>query len=659
MAEEELIAGCFAVDLGRKLPSAGGGLPAFAVIDRIEGRSGLMAVQARSGAPPRATALQQMVRIGVAGVLSPLGHGPARDDSGGMSWYVICPLPPGPPLLPAAARDFPPWGERELIEFVLRPAARALEALQGRHLTHRALRPDNIFRAGPADPVTLGCAWAGPPGALQPVLYEPPYSAMCLPSGRGEGSIADDVYALGVTLLVLAGGRVPLAELDPQEIVRRKLELGSFAALTGEERMSPLIMDLARGMLAEDPDHRPAPTLLADPGGARSRRVAARPPRRAQRPLEIGATAAWTARTLAHAIAIDPGAGIRALRTGAVDRWIRRSLGDGLLAARLEEIVRARGAQDQEDPREDAALAMRAVTSLDPLAPLCWSGIAFWPDGLGPMLAEDDANAAGVEEIATDIIGMEGVAIWASARAERCDVATLRLDAHQQRALLRQRGWGGGLERLRYALNPLLAARSRLLRAELVVRLADLLPALDRAAAAGIPPGQLPIDRDLAAFIAARSEQRVDAELAPIGEAKAPEHATLLLLRLYAGIQQRTGGPVLPALSRWLVGLVGPALAAFHGRAGRRRREAALAELVDSGRLTALLGVLDDAEGAAADRAGQLAALARVAEIDRELAEIRANAPARLQAARRLGQELVAAAGALALMLSITFALFA
>jgi hypothetical protein len=243
-------------------------------------------------------------------------------------------------------------------------------------------------------------------------------------------------------------------------------------------------------------------------------------------------------------------------------------------------------------------------------------------------------------------------------------VPTLRLDAHQQRALLRQRSWGGGLERLRYALNPLLPARSRLLHTELVVRLADLLPALDRAAQAGAATqggtaGQMPIDRDLAAFIAARSDQRVDAELAPIGDGKKPEQAGLALLRLYAGIQTRLRGPALPALTRWMAGLVAPALGVFRSRAVRRQREAALAELVDSGRLGALLGLLDDAEGAAADRLGHQAALARVAEIDRELAALRAGAPARMVAARRLGQEMVAAAGALALMLAVMFGLFA
>ena len=86
-------------------------------------------------------------------------------------------------------------------------------------------------------------------------------------------------------LLCLALGRAPLAELDDATILRRKLELGTYAALARDDRLPPIIGDLVRGMLAEDPEHRPTPTLLLDPASARGRRVAARPPRRAPQDL--------------------------------------------------------------------------------------------------------------------------------------------------------------------------------------------------------------------------------------------------------------------------------------------------------------------------------------------------------------------------------------
>ncbi|MCW3473941.1 protein kinase family protein [Limobrevibacterium gyesilva] len=657
-AGEVLIGGAFAVDVARPLAGAGGGLPAFVAHDRKGGRTGLMAVQVQPDAPARAQALNMLPQTQVDGVLSPLAHGPAPDASGVPAWFVICQAPPGPPL--AAAGDAParPWGEAELLDRLLRPAAHALEQLQACHATHRAIRPDNLFRAGAGEPVMLGSAWAAPPASLQPALYEPPYAAMCLPCGRGDGSIADDVYALGVTLLVLALGRLPMAGLDDAAIIRRKLEMGSFAALAGDERLPPAIADLVRGMLAEDPEHRPPPALLADPATARARRVAARPPRRAQRPLEMGPQAAWTARTLAYALATDPDRGGRLLRSGSVDRWIRRSLGDSQLAARLEEAVRLRATDpDAEDQRADGLLTARAVAALDPLAPLCWRGIAVWPDGLGPAIVA--AGTAGGGEAGTEVadalqqvVAAEAVAAWAAARPDRCDPLILRADAHQHRMLQRLRGWGGGMTRLRYTLNPLLACRSRMLDGRMVVRLPELLPALEAAAARQELHGQLPVDREIAAFVAARGELRAEGDLVALAEPPRPEIAAVVALRVLARLQLRLNGEAVPALAAWLAALAAPALAVWRNRDGRERRERALAEAAQTGHLTAMLEVLDDPPARAADERALQEALAAVQRIDAQLAQIAAGGPARADAARRIGQEAVACAGAVALTIA-------
>ena len=259
-ANLRLITGRYAVDPARPIAGAGGGLPAFAATDR-HGLSGLMAVQAARARPARAQVLRALAGL-TEGVLGPLAHGiGSAGDAGEEAYYVICPVPPGPAVgaVPRA------WGEAELIECLLRPAAQALDRLNARGVTHRAIRPDNVFQSAPGRPVTLGQGWAAPPASLQPALFEPPYSAMCLPCARGEGSIADDVYALGALMVVLALGLIPLAGLDPVGVVRRKLELGSFAALAGEAHLPSAIADLARGMLAEEPEHPPAPSHLLIP----------------------------------------------------------------------------------------------------------------------------------------------------------------------------------------------------------------------------------------------------------------------------------------------------------------------------------------------------------------------------------------------------------
>jgi hypothetical protein len=653
---EALIDGRYTIDFASKLPLAGGGLPAFAVRDHRHGRTDLMAVQARPDSPPRAHPIHVLAQVPVACVLSPLAHGLARDPVGRSAWFVVSEAPPGLPLLPPQGDSLPrPWSEPDILNLVLRPAAHALEGLQSLHLTHRSIRAGNLFIAANRAGIALGCAWAAPPASLQPAIYEPPYSAMCLPAGRGEGHIADDVYALGVILLILALGRLPMAGMDEATILRRKLEMGSFAALTADERLPPGISDLARGMLAEDPEHRPPPVLLADPAAARARRVAARPPRRAQRPIEIGGSTAWTARTLAFAIAHDPTEGIQMLRRGEIDRWIRRSLGDGLLGSRLDEAVRLRsGALDDPEGRADALLVTRAVAALDPLAPLCWRGLALWPDGFGTALAADDAPADALR----DIVAGEAIGAWAGARPERCDFGLLRQEAHQYRTLLRMRGWAGGLPRLRYTLNPLLACRSPLLAGHMAVRPADLLAALEAISGNGAQPG-LPIDDEIAAFIAVRGAVGLDHDLAQLGESTVSAAAALAQLRVLATLQERLGAGKLPGLAAWMRDHVTASLTVWRNKQRRELRAALLRDMPATGNLAAMLAVIEDPALRAQDARELERAQHAVHAIDAELDRLATGAQARAEIARRIGQEAAVATGAAGLTIAAVAAVMA
>lgn len=644
---ETLIADRYVVLLAQPLPEAGGGLPTFAAKDRETGDASLIAIQVRRDMPPRARALQ-MLSGPIDGVLAPLAHGPAPAPRGEAGYFVVCPAPPGPPL----AGRLRPWPEAALIAFALRPIALALEKLAARGVTHRGIRLNNVFEGQHGQPLVLGAAWAAPPALHQPTLFEPPYSAMCHPAGRGDGSIADDVYALGVLLVTLALGRLPLAELDDTAILHRKLEQGSHGALAGDERLPPIIADLVRGMLAEDPEHRPTPTLLLDPGVARSRRVAARPPRRAQRALPIGSIAVWDARTLAYALATEPEHATGALRAGAVVQWLRRGLGDSALATRVEDLTRNRLPDSATDEsRSDAMMLMRAVAAIDPLAALCWRGVVLWPDGLGPLLAATPGEPALASSL-EDLIAAEAAASWAALRPERCDFAILRLEARQNRSWLGTRGIAGGLPRVTYLLNPLLPCASPLVADRWIGRLADLPAAIEAAIAANSKA--VPLDAQAAAFIAARGDSRLEGDTNALsGTAQNP--IGLPELRLLAQLQLRFHPRPLPALAAWIVGASGPMVALWHNRPRRQGLADRLRSLALAGMLMPMLAVLEDPPGRHADTNGARLAAAELNRIEVELHGIVAGARERSGIAARIGQEIAAGIGlaALATMLAL------
>jgi hypothetical protein len=659
-ANEPLIAGRYAVDLTRPLPGAGGGQPAFAVTDKRDSRAGLMAVQVAPGAPPRLATFTALSELADPRLLVPLAYGAATGPDGRAQWFVISTAPPGPALWPSDGDSIRPWNDVDLVARVLRPVAAVLEVLETRRMTHRGVRPRNLFidaaRGGPA---VLGCAWAGPPAAAQPAVFEPPYMAMCAPNARGEGSIADDVYALGVTILSLALGRVPLAGMDDDAIIRRKLELGCFQALAGEAKLSPMIADLASGMMAQHPEHRPTPALLADPSAARARRVAARPPRHAQRALPVGDIQVFDARSLAFAIARQPEVGARLVRTGVADHWLRRVLGDTALAARIEEVQRIRNAEGgPADTMADARLVLQAVALLDPLAPLCWRGVALWPDAIGSALVAEPADAAARGRI-EELVAQEIPFTWALARAEFCDPQALRQDAKEQRVLLRQRGWAGGLARLDYTLNPLLPCRSKLLSDRPVARLRDLLMALEGLSERPELRAMPPLDRDIAAFIAAHTDGRLDKQISTLGDSTDPAAIVVAQLSVLAELQKGFKAPPLPGLAAWMAELATPELEGWHNRATQAARREAMEAAVPAGDLSTLLGLLKDKVARDADEQGFAAAREAVRQLDLRIARLRKGTDARTETSMRLGQESASVIGLAALVGSLVMALLA
>jgi hypothetical protein len=635
----------FVIDQTRKPPHAGGGMEAFGARDNENPASQIMALRLRRTAPMR-TREYELLGNRIDQVLTPLGLGPGPEDDGSAGQYMFCPMPPGPPL--AATKRV--WSEQALLNLVMRPIVQALITLEERGVTHRGIRPDNVFQGAPNAPVILGCAWAEPPAYRQPAFFEPPYSAACHPAGRGNGVIADDVYALGALLLALALGRAGGGERDETGLIMRKLSQGSFAAMVGDAKPPPFIADLARNMLAEDPEHRPPPALLLDAIAARGRRVANRPPQRATRPLMVGRMAVWDARALAFAFGRETDDALRVVRTGEATQWLRRGLGDANLAVRIEELERQRQVDGPpNDSRLDATLLMRAIAQIDPLAPMCWRGVSIWPDGLGGVLAMGNAaeNAAMVEVVATEVI-----AAWAAYRADRVDMVRARIEAQRLRGLLQARGPSGGPPRVLYALNPSLPCASPLLSAHWVSRLADLPPVLD-AIVERFEDGAEPVDAHILAFIAAHGERRLEPEINGLNGKLNDAERLVAILRLLAGLQARCFPRPLPGLAAWVAARGGPLVMLWHNRPWREEVAARMNQLASAGFLAPMLALIEDPGARARDGQGALLARAERARIDAELDAI-ANADSdRAAYARHLGREIVAGLGLVALVVML------
>jgi hypothetical protein len=644
----DLIGGQYQLDPSSRNPISIGGQRAYPAIDRRDPSRPIVAIQVDPSLPPRQAHFTQRAMMPVPHSMMPIEQGPARDPNGKEAWFIICHAPPGP-ALSSGPRG---WTPNEVIRQLLLPAAAALEGFQERGITHRAIRPDNVFRAGPGEPVVLGPCWAAPPACFQPAAFEPIYSAMCLRAGRGNGTVADDVYALGVTMLWCVLPDTSAWE-DKDALIWRKLANGSVTALAGDNRIPSILADMLQGMLAEDPEHRPPPSMLLDPGQTRSRRLATRPQARASRPLVIGKSSAYTPRELAYCLARDPERGALMLRTNVVDNWLRRMVGDGALAAKVDDAAMRRSQKEEiEEAIRPAVLVMRAVIALDPLAPLVWRGIALFPNGLGAALADACANAQNPALVANleELINHEAAALWAMCKSGREDVVTMIQDSRQWRTMMS--GSGGGIRRLTYALNPMLPCTSPLLGGRMAIRMADLLPCLE-AASLNADRLEPPYDAHIAAFAAARGDQSI-AALAIGFDGLKTESSRLRVMSLFLQMQNRMGGAPLPGLAGWLNESGVAALPKLRSVTRRKAMAARMSEQATAGNIAGMLMLLQDETARADDKAEAEHAENQLADIARKLHELEASGPDRARAAQMAGHALAAGLGFAATLFSAT-----
>ncbi len=626
-----LIAGRYAVDTAQSLPDAGGGLPAFVAWDRQVSGARLAALAVSRDASPRVLALSVLGEPAES-LMVPLAHGIAP-LAAGKGYFVICSPPPGPPI----STGLNLWPEKALLDLVLRPAAQVLDYLYRRKLTHRAIRPNNVFQPARGQPVTLGAAWAAPPAMHQPAVFESPYTAMCEAAGRGDGTIADDVYALGVLLLALSSGRLPMANMDDAAVIRWKLDLGSFAALTRDMTVPVQLAELLRGMLAEDPDHRPLPAQLLDLAKLRGRRVAARPPRRSQTALTLNDMAVFDSRTLAYALFRDEKRAIQFLRNGLISQWLRRGVGDAGLATRIEDLVRNRIADTKSGPLGDPLLVMHTIAVLNPRMPLCWRGFALWPDALAAVLAQGVAANAILLAVAGELLAGEIANAWSDQEPWR----PVHPDMTQHRRLFQGEGTGG-LLRLFYTLNPLLPNRIAGMAMGWVLGMADLMHFLESAAEKA---GDSVIDPHTLAFIVARSDRKTETFASTLAGAKGAAAIKTAELVLLEDLQTRYYPVPMPALAKWAAARLRPDLIRWHNRPRREAMDVRLDALAQTGFISRLLAVTEDLTARAADIAGARLASNELLWIDAEIAAMDRNGTARKADSERSAQAIAGGIG--------------
>lgn len=524
-------------------------------------------------------------------------------------------------VLPAQATRWEQPREDNLVKTVLEPLITALVDMSRGAVSHRAVRLDNLYWADETrGAVVLGECVSAPPAFLQPAVYEPVESILANPLGRGAGTIGDDLYALGVLLALFLNGRDPCAGMTDDEVAKAKIETGTFALLFDGSRPILTMMEPLRGLLADNARERwGLEELVAWRDGRKQTPKQLKRVPKAQRQFEFHDAKYDNLRELSRAMGRHWDSAIAVVREPAkLLDWLERGLNDrdrpeGLFEAASSVLSRNLASAGAAD----AALS-KLLILFDPKAPIRYKEFAAHLDGLGLTFAsiyQDEARLKSLREV----MRAKLPGVWLELQTHIGPAAALLKKSVEITDLhLGRRGWGFGVERCLYELNPTWPCQSPILKDRLVCTVPQLIVALERIAAEG-PPDSDPVDAHVTAFCAARLKQLPLDAYKDLGSHEDDLAHRIAMLRLLAAVQHLMGGAPLPGIARWMVRLVGAVVESFHNKPYKQLLAEEMSEMSEEGRLADLLALADNDSAKDRDSLGFRQATRLFAEADQEI----------------------------------------
>lgn len=488
------------------------------------------------------------------------------------------------------------WKSDKALSAVIRPIANVLLDFRDRDAVHGQINPMNMFDGGSRniEKVILGECLSVPASFAQPALFEPIERAQCDPLGRGLGTFEDDLYALGVTLTILLRTRDPMDGLSDEQIIHEKIEQGSYAALTGKERVTGPILELLRGLLYDDRAQRwTLDDMIMWLDGQRLSPKQTSKKVKAARQLQFNGERYSRPSTLAMDLTKNLSEAVQLIDGGDLEQWVQRSLEDNIVKGRFEQAVEIVHEQGR-GPGYPERLAARVSIALDPDAPIRYKDIKVTPEGFPNAMLEAAYFKKDLNPF-IEIINQQLVMYWLNAQFDlRYDVGATVTRFDSCRGFLRQQNIIYGFERCIYFLAPDAPCLSERIKDYYVRSPEDLLRAFEGVSGKPNRP-ELFIDRHIASFLSVRDRKVIDPYLA---ELNAPEMHKRVLgnIKVLATIQQRAKMEAFPGICKWIISILDTYYERIHDRELRvklQERVIKLSEAGDIGKLTTLVDNLE------------------------------------------------------------------
>jgi len=479
---------------------------------------------------------------------------------------------------------------------VIKPVANVLLDLRDRDTIHGMINPMNMFDGSSKtiEKVILGDCVAAPASFAQPSIFEPIERAQCDPLGRGLGTFEDDMYALGVTLTILLRTRDPMEGLTDEQVIREKIEQGSYAALTGKERFTGAILELLRGLLYDDRGQRwNLDDMIMWLDGQRLSPKQVSKKVKAARHIQFNGEKYNRPSLLAMDLEKNLSESVQLIDGGDLEQWVQRSLEDNVTKNRFEQAVNVTQEQGR-GPGYPERLASRVSVALDPEAPIRYKGVHVTPEGFPHALVEAAYFKKDLNPY-VEIINHQLVMYWLGAQYDmRYDVGATVMKFDSCRGIMRQQNIIYGVERCIYVLAPDSPCLSDRLREYYVQTPEDMLRAFESISGKPNRP-ELFIDRHIASFLSVHDRKVIDPFLADLNATEMYKRV-MGNVKVLATIQQRSKMEAFPGICKWIASILGSYYERIHDRELRAKILERMDKLCEAGDIGKVAVLIDSIE---------------------------------------------------------------
>ena len=572
--ERDMVDGRFRINLQQPLGHLNTSLcNAYEVIDTRNEVSDLYALIAPNSFPYRRKAIEALKTINSPHLSHCYASAPVMLSSPAETRMAfVFNQPPGKSLS-QLIQEQGALKDKQAISHILSPLCSVLSQLHAHKINHGNIHPDRIY-VGEQGIFVTECV-SEPSGFSQDYHYEPPERILSQAAAKGSGNLVADCYALGVLAIFLCRGALPYENLSEKQFIHRVLHMGGYNAFMQALDFTENMLDLLRGTLQDDPLERwDTATMRTCLDGKRYNLIPPTMPRDSSRPFSFAEEEYFNHSALANALHKQWQKARTELSPVKLVKWMELSTSKSDKAERMAKLLRVTSsdAPDADRQLNDTEIT-RIIAVLSPYGPMRLKDLSITIDGLATALADAFRNSdVGAQRSMMLLIesGLPGFLSEIYDQNHNSEASNTLWQLQNLRPLLTSKGLGFGIERVLYHLNPSLACQSEMLMPFHCDTIAETLQALEFLAATNQHKNLSLIDSHLAAYIANKLD--IKKEIKVVELSAYPDFANdqrLILLKLLAMAQQKSGAKKYPELTQWALNMTMPIIGKLHQRSGR------------------------------------------------------------------------------------------